>query len=130
MDHSGESSVLGADVLPGVPPHRDVADVVKFPGPRKAGRCMVPPRGLTFDEYRPDKHGPLVECRYATASYSAEPGVCAICGKLGCDHPEWRGKVLTLAEWEALPDKIVVDHGEGPGRVAGILDKRGIWHER
>lgn len=37
--------------------------------PWRIGRCMIPPRGLTFFEYNPNKHGPLVPCRYATAAY-------------------------------------------------------------
>jgi hypothetical protein len=45
----------------------------KFPGPRPPGRCMIPPRGLTFREYNPIVHGPLVPCRYDTAAYIEGP---------------------------------------------------------
>jgi hypothetical protein len=37
----------------------------RYPPPRPVGRCMIPPRGLTFWQY----HGPLVPCPYDTARY-------------------------------------------------------------
>jgi len=40
--------------------------------PRSEGRCLVPPMGLTFFEYKPAIHGPLVNCRYPTAAYDVE----------------------------------------------------------
>lgn len=36
---------------------------------RPVGVCKIPPRGLTFWEYRALRDGPLVECRYKTARY-------------------------------------------------------------
>lgn len=48
---------------------------------------MVPPHELRFEEYRPERDGPLVECRYATAAYVPSDGVCARCGRIGCSHP-------------------------------------------
>lgn len=41
-----------------------------FPGPREAAKwCMIPPRGMTFFGYHPEKHGPLAKLRYETARY-------------------------------------------------------------
>ena len=37
--------------------------------PRLAGRCMIPPHGITFLKYNPERHGPLVPCFYPTAAY-------------------------------------------------------------
>lgn len=39
---------------------------------RRVGICKVPPRGMTFREYRPELDGPLVNCRYQTAVYLTE----------------------------------------------------------
>jgi hypothetical protein len=72
--------------------------------PIRAGRCMVPPHGLTFFEYNPEKHGPLVHCRYETASYGGGEGACALCGKIGCRHPELLGRTYTFDEWQRLPE--------------------------
>lgn len=41
--------------------------------PRATGRCLVPPHGLTFFEYHPERHGRLVPLGYATAVYDGRP---------------------------------------------------------
>jgi hypothetical protein len=100
--------------------------------PRKVGVCKVPPHGLLFmsdnraDRYDPERHGPLVDCRYATAAYGEDRPIaglprraigCALCGKLGCSHPELLGKIYSREEWEALPDFV------------GKINKKAIHHK-
>ena len=81
---------------------------------------MVPPRGLTFVEYKSNQDGPLVNCRYETASYSPGSGGCALCGKIGCSHPLLMGKVLSHEQWQALPARWEIE--------GNVYDKRGIFH--
>lgn len=94
-------------------------------GPRKIGICKIPPYGLKFDEYRPDKHGRLVDT-YATASYDGKSGGCARCGGAGCAHDELLGKFLSEEEWAILPEKVLIT----APHYSGLIDKRAIWHRK
>ena len=40
-----------------------------IPRPLSRGRCQIPPRELTFGEWRLERDGPLVPTPYYTAAY-------------------------------------------------------------
>jgi hypothetical protein len=83
--------------------------------PRKVGVCKVPPEGLHWDEYNPGRDGPLVNCKYATASY--EVGYDEY---ISYDNRPYLRKYLTRTAWNRLPQQVVLKHG--------VVDRNAIFN--